>query len=101
AERRERNVRLLDPENVEANRFHVTDEFTFTNRIHTIRTDVVFLINGIPVIVVETKAATKGIAEALEQLRRYHQEGPELMALLQLHTLTHLVQFFYGATWSL
>ncbi|WP_253718350.1 type I restriction endonuclease [Thermus scotoductus] len=50
AERRERNVRLLDAANIEANRFHVTDEFTFTNGTHTIRPDVVFLINGIPVI---------------------------------------------------
>lgn len=101
AERRERNVRLLDAANIEANRFHVTDEFTFTNGIHTIRPDVVFLVNGIPVIVVETKAATKGIAEALDQIRRHHWEGPELMALFQLHALTHLVHFFYGPTWNL
>ncbi|GAA6735166.1 hypothetical protein YIM1640_23160 [Thermus oshimai] len=103
AERRERNVRLLDAANIEANRFHVTDEFTFTNGIHTIRPDVVFLVNGIPVIVVEAKAATRGegIAEALEQIRRYHQEAPDLMAQAQLFALTHLVQFFYGATWSL
>ena len=58
AEHRERNVRLLDPVNVDFNTFHVTDEFTFTNGVHTIRPDVVFLINGIPVIVIETKAAT-------------------------------------------
>lgn len=103
AARRERNVRLLDAANIEANRFHVTDEFTFTNGTHTIRPDVVFLVNGIPVIVVEAKAATRleGIAEALEQIRRYHREGPELMALFQLHALTHLVQFFYGPTWNL
>ncbi|MFQ5873576.1 MAG: type I restriction endonuclease subunit R, partial [Dehalococcoidia bacterium] len=102
-ERRERNVRLLDPIHVENNTFHVTDEFAFTNGTHKIRPDVVFLINGIPVIVVETKAATKleGIAEAFDQIRRYHREGPELMTLLQLHALTHLVHFFYGATWNL
>ncbi len=103
AERRERNVRLLDPVNVEANAFHVTDEFAFTNGTHTIRPDVVFFINGVPVIVIETKAATRaeGIAEALEQIRRYHREGPELMAILQLHALTQLVQFYYGPTWNL
>jgi len=103
AERRERNVRLLDPANIEANCFHVTDEFTFTNGTHTIRPDVVFFVNGIPVIVIEAKAATRleGIAEAFDQIRRYHREGPELMALLQLHALTHLVQFFYGPTWNL
>ena len=103
AERREHNLMLLDPVNVEANTFHVTDEFEFTNGTHTIRPDVVFFVNGVPVIVVETKAATKleGIAEAFEQIRRYHREGPELMALLQLHALTQLVRFFYGPTWNL
>ncbi|MGQ9734987.1 MAG: type I restriction endonuclease subunit R [Thermaceae bacterium] len=102
-ERRERNVRFLDPENVEANAFHVTDEFTFSNGKNRIRPDVIFLINGLPVLIVETKSAQReeGIALALEQLRRYHQEGPELMALLQLHALTNLIQFYYGTTWNL
>lgn len=101
-EKRERNVKLLDPVNVGANTFHVTDEFSFTNGTSTIRADVLFLINGIPVLMVEAKAATKvgGISEALEQVRRYHREGPELMALLQLFNLTNLPHFFYGATWS-
>jgi len=102
-EQRERNVYFLDPSQVEANTFHVTDEFTFVSGTHTIRPDVVFLINGIPVLVVEAKAATRpeGIAEALDQLRRYHREGPELMALVQLFAVTHLVRFYYGPTWNL
>ncbi len=64
---------------------------------------MVFLVNGIPVILVETKAATRleGIAEALDQVRRYHREAPDLLVQTQLFALTHLVQFFYGATWSL
>lgn len=102
-ERRERNVRLLDPDAPEANVFHVTAELRFTNGVKAIRPDVVFFINGIPVIVVETKAThhVEGIAEAFDQIRRYHREGPELLALLQVHALTHLVHFYYGATWSL
>ena len=103
AERRERNLRLLDPQQVEANTFHVTDEFRFHSGPHKIRADVVFLVNGIPVILVETKAATRleGIAEAFDQVRRYHAEAPELLVQTQLFALTHLVQFFCGATWSL
>jgi type I restriction enzyme R subunit len=102
-EKRERNVRLLDFEKARGNTFHVTDEFEFDNGTYRIRADVVFLINGIPVILIETKAATKmeGIQEALKQVRRYHREGPELLALMQLFALTHLVRFYYGATWSL
>jgi len=103
AERRERNLRLLDPQQVEVNTFHVTDEFRFHSGPNKIRADVVFLVNGIPVILVETKAATRleGIAEAFDQVRRYHLEAPDLLAQTQLFALTHLVQFFYGATWSL
>lgn len=59
AERREKNLRLLDFQNLEANTFHVTDEFAFSNGHFRIRADVVLLVNGIPVIVVETKAATR------------------------------------------
>ncbi len=102
ADKRERNIRLIGLD-VSANTFHVTDEFAYTNGVHTIRADIVFVINGIPVLLIETKAARKkeGVAEALDQLRRYHLEGPEFMALLQLFGLTHLIQFLYGATWSL
>lgn len=103
AENRERPLHLIDFADASANTFHVTDEFRFDNGSHRIRPDVVFFINGIPIITVETKAATKldGIAESLEQTRRYHREAPEFLALLQLYTLTHLVQFYYGATWNL
>jgi type I restriction enzyme R subunit len=102
-ERRERNVRLLDFAEVRNNAFHVADEFSFTNGTYTIRPDVAFLINGIPVILVETKAATiaEGISKGLDQVSRYHREAPELLALMQLFGLTHLVRFYYGATWSL
>jgi type I restriction enzyme R subunit len=103
AERRERNLHLLDFQDPHRNTFHVSDEFVFTNDIYTIRADVVFLINGLPILLIETKAATKleGIAEALDQIRRYHREGPELLALMQVFGLTHLVHYYYGATWNL
>lgn len=100
-EKRERNVKFVE-KNVKKNVFQVTDEFSYTNGTYTNRFDVVFLINGFPVFFVETKAAHKigGMAEALDQVRRYHRETPEPMTLLQVYTLTHLVQFFYSSTWS-
>ena len=109
-ENRERNVRFID-ENPEKNVFHITDEFAFTNGTHTNRYDVVFLINGIPLFFVETKAVAKFmnlqvnkesiIAEALEQIRRYHTETPEAMTLFQLYAVTNIVHFLYSSTWSL
>jgi type I restriction enzyme R subunit len=101
-EKRERNVRFIDTEKVDRNTFHVTDEFRFNNGTHAIKGDVVFLINGVPVFIIETKSSHKpdGMAEALVQIRRYHDEGPELMAILQVYALTHIISFYYGATWN-
>jgi len=101
-EKRELNVRFIDTDDVDNNTFHVTDEFEFTNGSKTIRLDVVFLINGVPVLFVETKAAhkTEGISEALDQVKRYHRECPELLAILQLYAITHLIKYYYSATWN-
>ncbi|MBW1731383.1 MAG: HsdR family type I site-specific deoxyribonuclease [Deltaproteobacteria bacterium] len=109
-EKRERNVTFVAGEPKE-NVFHVTDEFEYTNGRYTNRYDVVFLINGVPVVFVETKAVAKFIgkrggrdsivAEALDQIRRYHRETPEAMSLFQLTTATNIIHFLYSATWNL
>ena len=100
--KRERDVTFIDTDNINRNTFQVTDEFQFTNGSKTIRQDVVFLINGMPLLFAETKAAHKveGIAEALEQVRRYHNQCPELMAILQVYSLTHIIHYYYSATWN-
>ena len=102
SEKRERNIKLLDTEDVDRNTFHVTDEFGFTNGIKTIRQDIVFLINGIPLLFVETKAASKveGMSEALEQVKRYHRDCPELLAVLQAYAITHISKYYYSGTWN-
>lgn len=102
-ENRERNVRLIDFEHPENNEFHVTDEWTQRGiKPPPNRADVVFLINGIPVAVAETKAANKtdGLAEGVDQIRRYHRETPEMFIAAQTFEVTALHNFFYGATWS-
>ena len=102
SERRERNISLLDTEDVDRNTFHVTDEFEFTNGTKTIRQDIVFLINGIPLLFIETKAASKveGMSEALEQVKRYHRDCPELLAVLQAYAITHISKYYYSGTWN-
>jgi type I restriction enzyme R subunit len=102
SEKRERNVTFIDTENLDNNTFHVTDEFWFTGGTKPIRQDVVFLINGFPVLMAETKSSKKheGMAAALDQVARYHNQGPELMALEQIYTITHIIQFYYSGTWN-
>ena len=102
SENRERNVTLIDFETPDNNLFHVTDEWSQQGIIDRNRADVVFLINGIPVAVVETKNANKpdGLALGVEQIRRYHDETPEMFTTAQLFGVTQLHDFFYGVTWN-
>jgi type I restriction enzyme R subunit len=102
SQKQERNVTLLDTRDIDRNTFHVTDEFRFTNGTRTIRQDIVFLINGIPLLFIETKAATKleGMSEALEQVKRYHRDCPELLAVLQAYAITHISKYYYSGTWN-
>jgi type I restriction enzyme, R subunit len=102
-ENRERNVRLIDLDNPDNNVFQVTDEWRQQGVAFNKRADVMFLINGIPVAIAETKAASKqdGLEEGIQQLRDYHRETPEIMTTPQVFEVTHLVGFYYGVTWSL
>ena len=102
SENRYRNVTLIDYDTPDNNLFHVTDEWWQKGTVHRNRADVVFLINGIPVAVVETKAAKKrdGLAMGVEQIRRYHRETPELFTTAQLFGVTQLLDFFYSVTWN-
>jgi len=108
-EKRERNVTLIDfgtGDRLVAstkNIFQVTDEWQYTNGQETNRVDVMFLINGIPVAIVETKSArkTRGIEEGLTQIREYHHETPEMLTMPQVFDITHLIDFYYGVTWNL
>jgi type I restriction enzyme, R subunit len=102
AENREFNLNLIDFENQSNNTFEVTEEYYLFNGQYANREDVVFLINGIPVLVIECKNATKdeAIAIGVDQLRRYHRETPEMMVSQQLFTATESIGFSYGVTWN-
>ena len=101
-ENRERDLILVDYENPENNAFEVTEEFAFHNGHYGTREDVVFLVNGIPVVVIECKNANKdeAIALGVDQIRRYHRETPELFVPEQVFTATDAIGFSYGVTWN-
>ena len=85
------------------NRYEVTEEFSVHNGRFGTREDVVFLINGIPVLVIECKNANKdeAIALGIDQIRRYHLETPEVMVPEMLFTATEAIGFSYGVTWNM
>jgi type I restriction enzyme R subunit len=101
-EHRERNLSLIDFSNIQRNTFHITEEFSYTNGRYGNRADIVFFINGVPILIVETKAANKleAISMSFDQIRRYHEETPEMMTVMQSFQLTDLIRFFYGPTWN-
>lgn len=102
AEKRERNVMMIDFVNPERNVFEVTDEFTFANNRFTNRQDIVFLINGVPVINLECKnlITSEGVDKALDQIRRYHRESPELLSVEQGFLASEGMRLQYGVTWN-
>jgi type I restriction enzyme R subunit len=102
AENRERNLTLIDYDDPGQNVYEITEEFYWHNGHYGNREDVVFLINGIPLLVVECKNADKdeAIALGIDQIRRYHAETPELFVPQMAFTATDALGFDYGATWN-
>ena len=103
AEQRHRRVRLIDFETPGANVFHVTWEWKLKPPARKgNRADVMFVINGVPVAIVEHKNPTDrdAIERGVTQLRRYENETPELIAFPQLFNVTHLLDYWYGVTWN-
>lgn len=104
SEKRHRNVCLVDFDNVPGNNvFQVTREWAYRNGVRKgNRADVMFLINGIPVAIVENKnpKSKDAMQKALVQLRRYELETPEMLTAPQVFNITHLIEYFYGVTWN-
>jgi Type I site-specific restriction-modification system, R (restriction) subunit and related helicases len=100
-EKRDLNIRFIDTENISNNTFHAIEEFTITNGKYRNRFDIVFFINGIPVIFQENKSPKKdnAIDEGIDQVKRYHEESKEILKLLQAFVITNNLHFSYGPTW--
>jgi type I restriction enzyme R subunit len=107
-ESRELDLMLIDygdltrPRQAWRNVYEVTEEFYVHNGRYGTREDLVFLINGIPVLVIECKSANKdeAIALGVDQIRRYHIETPEVMVPEMIFTATEAIGFSYGVTWN-
>ena len=101
---RYRRVQLIDFETPVNNSFHVTWEWSLKLPARKgNRADVMFLINGIPVAIVEHKNPkdADAIERGVTQLQRYEIETPELTGMAQLFNVTHLLDYWYGVTWNI
>lgn len=103
-EQRQRPVQVVDYACPDQNTLHVTWEWKIEPpaRAKGNRADVMFVVNGIPVTIVEHKNPKDrdALTKAVTQLRRYEMETPELLTQAQLHNETHLIDYWYGVTWN-
>jgi type I restriction enzyme R subunit len=103
ADNRHRAVKLIDFEAADANAFHISWEWALKPPARKRnRADVMFVVNGVPVCIVEHKNPKDGdaIERGVKQLRRYELETPELIGAPQLFNVTHLLDYWYGVTWN-
>ena len=103
AEQLHRTVRLVDFDDPSANMLHVTWEWRLKPPARKAnRADAMFVVNGIPVAIVEHKnpSDADAIEKGVTQLRRYERQTPELMGSAQLFNVTHLLDYWYGVTWN-
>ena len=104
-EERQRFVRLIDFDAPNRNVLHVTWEWSIKPpaRRRGARADVMFVVNGLPVAVVEHKNPQQAdaVERGVNQLKRYEETTPELMGSAQLFNVTHMLHYWYGVTWNL
>ncbi len=100
-EKREYNLALIDYDNIEANRFHFTQELPFEDYDRR-RPDLVLYVNGLPLVIVENKSPTLTAPEmeAHDQVQRlYTQDIPNFIKFTQLFAACDL-RLHYAPTWN-
>lgn len=87
------NMKYIDWNDITNNVFHVTEEFTVhsADRQHDTRPDIVLFVNGIPFAVIECKALTISVEQAVEQTIRNQKQDytPQLFKFAQIVVATN------------
>jgi type I restriction enzyme R subunit len=90
-EGKERLLRIVDLQNYGNNEFTVTRQFKVEGLKATIKADIVLLVNGIPLVLIECKSPTAEKADwtdAYRQIKRYENEAPEVFKYVQFSMAT-------------
>ncbi len=94
-------VRLIDFDNIQNNHFVVTSQFTFRAGSAERRADLVLLVNGLPLVVLEAKTpvrkAVSWLDGALQLHEDYERNVPELFVANVLNVATDGKELMYGA----
>lgn len=96
------NMKYIDWNDISNNVFHVTEEFTVhsADRQHDTRPDIVLFVNGIPFAVIECKAPTVSVEQAVEQTIRNQKSEytPQLFKFAQIVVATNKNSVKYATT---
>jgi len=94
----EKVIKLIDFENVDNNEFIVTNQYRVEGIKGAIRADIVLLVNGIPLVLIECKNPTREKVDwtnAYRQIKRYEEEVPELFKYVQFSIATDGIKTYY------
>jgi len=95
-----KTIRLIDFGNTENNAYVVTNQFKFSG-YEDVRFDIVLMVNGLPLLVIEAKAPTREIFdyhEAIKQISRYQKQAPQIFKYIAFTCVTDGLNFRYGVT---
>lgn len=99
-----RDYKIVDFDNIENNRFVVTNQFYFEGVTENIRPDIMIFVNGLPLCDIEAKSPTASSSvsfeNAIDQLKRYERVAPKLFLPNCFNIATDGLKTVYGATYS-
>ncbi|MFZ7221009.1 type I restriction endonuclease subunit R [Bordetella hinzii] len=94
-------VRLIDFDNLDQNQYVVTQQFTFRAGSAERRADLVLLVNGLPLVVIEAKTPTRSAVSwvdgALQVHDDYEKHVPELFVCNVFSVATEGKEYRYGS----
>ena len=94
-------VRLIDFDDIEQNTYVVTQQFTFRAGKTEKRPDLVLIVNGLPLVVIETKTPVRSseswLDGAVDIHDDYEQNVPELFVPNVFSVATEGKEYRYGS----
>ena len=94
-------VRLIDFDNLDQNQYVVTQQFTFRAGSAERRADLVLLVNGLPLVLIEAKTPTRSAVSwvdgALQVHDDYEKHVPELFVCNVFSVATEGKAYRYGS----
>ena len=93
-------VQLIDFDNLENNQYVLTSQYTFRSGATTQRCDLVLLVNGFPLVVIEAKTPVRSSVswvDGVHQVQRYEADGPELFVSNVFSVATEGKDLRYGS----